>query len=312
MRLTYLTILILTGLYLIGCNQRITGSSGDRDTTDSQSLVNKIGSDQTFEIATWNIENYPQAGETTVSLVKTIIKDLDVDMLGVEEIASVSSFNRMLDDMPGWKGVLSEDVYSSGSYQKTGIIYKSSFISVRQVKNIFTDDGYAFPRPPLAAYVEVKDLQGVKFDFNLIVLHLKAKSGESNEARRRSACEKLKDYIDQEIQSGADPDFIVLGDWNDQLNDPDSLNVFKVFLDDTADYTFLTAGLRNQYSYISNAYKSLIDNILITADVRTEYDRGQTQVLYLDDSIKNFSKTVSDHRPVAAIFKGISLQLPVQ
>jgi len=307
-----LTLLIITGILFLSCNQRITGDENNDDNLQEQTLVAKVGSDQTFEIATWNIENYPQAGETTVSLVKSIIEDLDVDMLGVEEITSVSSFERMLADMPGWKGVLSSDTYYNGSYQKTGIIYKSSFISIRNVKNIFTDDEYAFPRPPLAAYVEVKDVQGIKFDFNLIVLHLKAKSGESNEARRDSACVKLKAYIDQEIQSGADPDFIVLGDWNDQLSDPDSQNVFQVFLDDTTDYTFLTANLSKQYSYIHNVYKSLIDHILITADARQEYNAGSTKVLYLDDAISNFRETVSDHRPVVAVFKGISLQLPVQ
>jgi predicted extracellular nuclease len=227
----------------------------------------------------------------------------------VQEIASVHSFNSLLDSLPGWKGVLSDDTYGDGSYQKTGVLYKSSFISLSSVKNIFTSDGYAFPRPPLSAFVKIKDLDGTKLDFTIIVLHLKAMSGEENEARRRSACEKLKAYIDAEISAGADPDFVVLGDWNDILTDPDSLNVFQVFLDDTAGYKFLTHSISGRYSYISNSYRSLIDHIMITGSTKNYFQNGFTDVLYLDDEFLQYRSFVSDHRPVMARFEGFTLNL---
>ena len=312
MRLTRIVLTLSLSLLLtLACSKRITNlpPEDNHGNTNVHKLVNRVGDSTRFEIGTWNIEWFPKEGNTTVSDVKTIIQNLDIDMFAVEEISNVSAFNRLLDSLPGWDGKLSGDTYSNGTYQKTGILYKTAFISLSNVHNIFTDDYYAFPRPPLTAYVEIRDTRGEPFNFNLIVLHLKAKSGDENEARRRSACEKLKQYIDLEISNGADADFVVLGDWNDQLNDPPDRNVFTAFLDDSSEYTFLTKGLSGQYSYISNSYKSLIDNILITNDALSEYGSGKTEVLYLDSEYSPYLYEVSDHRPVVSIFKGFRLYL---
>lgn len=307
-KIYYLASLILITVFFTNCNRRVVDANNDQQENPTV-LVSRVGQTDRFEIATWNIENFPKASTQTIDDVAQIIKDLDIDLFGVEEIASVRSFNDMMAELPGWKSVLSNDTYSNGAYQKTGILYKSDFISVSNVKNIFEDDWYAFPRPPLEAYVTVKDLEGIKFDFNIIVLHLKAKGGKDNEARRKSACEKLSEYIKNEISAGADPDFIVLGDWNDQLNDPPETNVFTSFLNDPNLFLFLTLNIKNQYSYISSTYKSLIDHILITQDAEQEYGQGTSKVLYLDQEYLSYVSNVSDHRPVMARFNGFTLKL---
>ncbi len=270
--------------------------------------LQKFGAANTFEIATWNIENFPQKDDYTIEALKLAIEQIDVDFIAVQEIASVTDFNKLIAELDGWSGGYSSDVYSSGSYQKTGYLYKTSMISVSDVHNIFENDGYAFPRPPLMLYVSVKDKSGTPFDFNMIVLHLKAMGGEDNEARRRAAADSLKNFIDMEISAGADADFIVLGDWNDHLTDDEADNIFQVFLDDSAHYEFLTASLKGQYSYISDRYPtSLIDHILITVDAENEYGSGLTKVLYLDEEYKEYPEYISDHRPVAAKFEGFTL-----
>ncbi len=296
-------------LFFVQCSRRVLDGDSQNNQADSTSLVANYGQTEYFEIATWNIENFPKAGTQTVNDVAQIIKDLDLDLIGVQEIASVSSFNQLLKQLPGWQGVLSSDTYGNGNYQKTGILYKTDFISVGSIKNILENDGYAFPRPPLEAYVQIKDLDSVKFDFNLIVLHLKAKGGSDNENRRRAAINELKQFITNEIAKGADPDFVVLGDWNDVLNDPDSLNVFLPLLNEPEMFIFLTAALSGQYSYINNIYKSLIDHIMITKDAQPEYGQGECNVLYLDQEYYSYPNNVSDHRPVMARFKGFKLNL---
>jgi len=303
-------IFILTSiLVLVSCIEKITDpDNSDNDSTETK-LVQKVGSDASFEIMTWNIENFPLSGATTVNNVKTIIRNLDVDFIAVQEIGSISSFNTLLDSLAGWNGALSSDSYGTW-YQKTGFIYKSEFISISNVKNIFDgpDDWYAFPRPPLTGYVEIKDAGGTKFNFHIIVLHLKASGGDDNEARREAACEDLKVYIDAEIAAGADPDFMVLGDWNDEITDSADRNVFNSFLDNPAQYSFLTSGMSGKYSYISTTYRSLIDHILISENIKQAYGNGNTDVLYLDSEFRKYPSEVSDHRPVVAIFDGFMIE----
>lgn len=295
------------------CNDRITDPQIKTDKPDS-ALVKRYGQTDHFEIATWNIENFPSQGKTTINTLSILINNIDIDLIAVEEIANVSAFDSLLAKLPGWQGLYSPDEYSPGNYQKTGIIYKSSFISVSGVTSINVNErtennDWAFPRPPLTGYVQIRDKTGIVFDFNLIVLHMKAYSTPDEIAQRKLACQLLHDYIKEEIANGADPDFIALGDWNDQLEDSRSTNVFLSFLDDSLNFTFLTRDITDEESYIFAPYQSLIDQILITNDCLTEYGNGETSVLYLDEEYKDYPQVISDHRPVMAAFKGITLDL---
>jgi endonuclease/exonuclease/phosphatase family metal-dependent hydrolase len=305
-KLLKILIITITLLFISACEKPNIPPESPADIE-----VTKFGMESRFEIATWNIENFPLKDEQTIAALKTVIEKIDVDFIAVQEIASVSDFNSLLNMLPGWSGGYSSDVYSSGNYQKTGYLYKTAMISVSDVHNIFENDSYVFPRPPLMLYVSIKDRSGTPFDFNLIVMHLKAMGGEANETRRRAAIDTLKYFIDSEIAAGADADFIVLGDWNDHLSDDRVHNVFQKMLDDSLNYQFLTQSLQDQYTYISTRYpKSLIDHILITSDVKTEYGKGLTKVLYLDDEYEDYKEFISDHRPVVVKFNGFYVDMP--
>ncbi len=295
---------LISLIFLFSCNERITTGDDGGFTP----VITPVGDSTSFEMATWNLAFFPQQGMATINATKDIIRGLGVDMYGVEEIADIDAFNQLVDSLDGWKGILSDDTYSDGSYQKTGLLYNARFITVSGAHSIFTNDSYAFPRPPLQAYVEVKDAEGLKYNFNAIVLHLKARGGADNEARRKAACDKLEAYIREQIANGADADFVVLGDWNDQVSDPQDTNVFNAFLSKTDQYRFLTQGL-TESSYISTTYASLIDHIMITSDSEGEYDGGVTEVRYLDNDIPNFRSVVSDHRPVISYFRGFKIIL---
>lgn len=288
---------VFTGLLIIGfffsCNSRIN----DPVNENNDPIVKPVGLKNYFEIATWNIEFFPKNGTKTINLVKDIIRDLDIDMIAVQEIASISSFNILLDSLDGWKGILSADEYSNGSYQKTGILYKSDFISVSSVHNIFLNDPDPFPRPPLSAFVEIKDVNGKQYDFSIIVLHLKAFGDDPSEERRRKAIVKLEDFISKEIENGADPDFIVIGDWNDRVSDTGSNNVFLPFLDNPG-----------QYFFITDTLKTAIDHILITSDSWGEFGDGEIERLdQLTQLGFNYDELVSDHLPIMARFKGFNI-----
>ena len=142
------------------------------------------------------------------------------------------------------------------------------------------------------------------FDFRLIIVHLKAYSDASSQARREAAIQDLKDYIDTELAKGGEEDFILTGDFNDHLEDAEADNVFQVMLDDPNTYTFLTLPLAGvQGSYIGLNEPNLIDHFCVTSDALDEYGtNGNAAVLYLDNQNNSYESTVSDHRPVLAQF----------
>lgn len=292
-------LLILILLLFGGCGQNNPLGGGD-DPGDEDAL--HFGGEHTLEIATWNIENFPKKGGTTIEKVRYIIEESDIDMIAVQEIADTHSFRELVAQLPEYNGLYSQDYYDQGNYQKTGLIYKKTMITIKSQSQLFPDNDWAFPRPPLLLEVEAEKGDSL-FDFNLINIHLKAFGGDDNLERRREAAESLKTYMDERIATETEKDYIVVGDWNDEIDDPPEENAFTVFLDDSTGYKFLTEELAGNYYYASYpSYGSLIDHILISADCMEEYEGGTTTTLRLDDYIIDYFDTVSDHRPVMATF----------
>ena len=76
-----------------------------------------VGRCDTLEIATWNIRNFPMDTGTLERLV-TLIRQMDVDLIAVQEIARVSAFNELVSRLPGFAGVLSPTSTSGASIKK--------------------------------------------------------------------------------------------------------------------------------------------------------------------------------------------------
>lgn len=261
--------------------------------------VRARGTDTTFEITTWNIENFPKAGTATLAALRSIIPRLQIDLFAVQEIADTIAFQDLVASLAGYSGIYSADDYGS-FYQKTGVIYRRDLLTVGSVRQLFWNND-SVTRPPLSVQAVV-NLNGQVFDFELVVVHLKAGGSEADRAERRATCRLLKGYIDARLQGGGEQDFVVAGDWNDNLNDPPAQNSFQVFLDDTVNYRFLTAPLVGNSRYASYIGGSLIDHVMVTRDALDEYGTGWTETLRLDDEVVGYIGEVSDHRPVMAAF----------
>ncbi len=266
------------------------------------SAVARRGSDTTLEIATWNIQNFPKQGDETINKLRAMMVRLDIDLYAIQEIEDTLAFSRFVDGLDGYEGLYSQDDYGS-FYQKTGVVYRSDIITVSDVRQLFWWHD-SVTRPPLEMVVSAS-LGGGTFEFKLIVLHFKAGWGDDDRALRAASCRLLKEYLDDELEHGSEREFVVVGDWNDLLDDPPEVNVFAPFLDDTLDYRFLTWPLRGSSrhgSYIGGSSSSLIDHLMVTSAVLDEYEGGTTMTLRLDDEVGQYENVVSDHRPVMACF----------
>ena len=132
-----------------------------------------------FEIATWNIENFPRADILSTVHAGEIIDRLDVDIIGVQEISSIPDFRKLVKEADGYDGVISKHRYNSDRAQKPGFIYKRSEMKLLEAKQIFRNNRFAFPRPPLFARFErINKIDGLPQTFTAISVHLKAMGDE--------------------------------------------------------------------------------------------------------------------------------------
>jgi endonuclease/exonuclease/phosphatase family metal-dependent hydrolase len=261
-----------------------------------------LGSAATLEILTWNLHNFPST-DTTAAEVAALTLAMDVDLVALQEIADVTAFAQILAALPGYEGVTSPDQYSAGEYQKTGFLYRTDGLRLTRTESLFAGDDYAFPRPPLAGHFALQHEDGSETPLLVIVAHLKASPGETNEARRRAACAALKAHVDALLAQEPGSDVAIVGDLNDLLTDAPADNVFTVFTDDPEDYTILSAPLAaaGEFSYIP--YRHLYDHLIAVRPFADRFFAEATAAvpLELTDLAFDYEEVISDHRPVVAV-----------
>lgn len=271
----------------------------DKDTTPDVADV-PLAPVAPLRVATWNIEKFPKSSKT-LTRVAGLVKSLDFDVLAIQEIADVVAFEGLVAALPGYEGVVNDD---DGNWLRVGLIYKTSRVSMAWSATEFQNDGWAFPRPPLiASLAALREDGSTAFDFIAVVLHLKAQIDPESEGRRREACQKLDNWLGQQMAFGTERDYVLLGDWNDSISDSADKNVFSALLDKTDNYAFLTsaAAQAGDISYLP--FPGLIDHIMITEDALDELNGGVTQVLRLEQTEANYEFEVSDHLPVVTTFE---------
>lgn len=254
----------------------------------------KFGTDTTFDVITWNIEHFPQAGVTTVDDVKNIIKNLNVEVIAIQEIEDTAAFTKMVNELEGYDGF-----YGNWYYIACGYIYKSDVVTVNNKEELFHGDFKIFPRP---AYLFDVNYNGERF--YILNNHFKCCSG--SEDRRSAACAQLKEYIDNNLP---DENVIVLGDLNDEI--VDSINVFQNFIDDKENFFFADMAVAQSDSeyWSYESWPSHLDHILITNELFEHTPNATT--IQLDDYFSPtsyYKDSISDHLPVGI---NISLSAPL-
>ncbi len=260
-----------------------------------------VGEEQTLEVMTWNIQNFPKS-EFAIDYAAEIINAIDPDVIGLQEMESDSAFFcliKQLNDLDkhNWSGYRANRNYWK---QELAFIYKTDLIGVDKIYEIFYGDYKPFPRSPLVMEFTYNDQKIVIIDN-----HFKARIGAKNEARRRDAVDKLDEYI---LENYPDANVIVLGDMNDQLVDEDTENVFTTFLEKPAEYKFVDLEIAQNdsadWSYPYYKYRGHIDHILISNELYDEFEKSDSFVKvvtigkFMEGGDDARYKYIGDHRPV--------------
>lgn len=268
-----------------------------------------FGTDQTFEIVTWNIEHFPKNLSVTVEYAAQIIRGLSAEIYALQEIESNSYFEDLIETLNNNDNENTWSSYratSASYYVNLAYIYKTNIIQISDIYEIYASYDYSreFPRRPL-----MMEMQWNGTDVYVINNHLKAMGdgyldlGDEwdEETRRYDACNLLDEYISQNLP---DENVIVLGDMNDELTDSPSNNVFISFLTD--EYNFadmeIAEGSSVYWSYPS--WPSHLDHILITNELFDEFILEDSDIqtlsidVFLDGGWSEYDSNISDHRPV--------------
>ena len=279
-------------------------------TSFTQSLDDlSFGSDNSFEVVTWNIENFPKNEPATLQYVLAIIEAMDADIIAIQEIQNYP----VLDDLDTF---LEDYTSYSQSLDRAGLVflYKHDAVQLNSAYELFTQapEWNNFPRFPMVIEVTYANQ-----DFVIINNHYKCCGNGlldlddpwDQETRRYTANLLLKQYIDTNLPNDA---VFVVGDLNDILTDPEIHNVFTPFLNDPESYLFadmdIAQGSVSNWSFPN--WPSHLDHILITNELFELYAMpgAGTQTImvdsYLQGGFNEYDQNVSDHRPV-----GISLPL---
>lgn len=271
-----------------------------------------FGTENSLEIVTWNIEQFPKNDETTINYVINIIEALDVDLLAIQEVNDIDAFNQMMDDLNAYEGYLESLFFAGLAY-----IYKPEVIQINDIYEIYTSSEYwnYFPRSPMVIDFNY-------YDERIIVINnhfkccgdgfLDIANNTDEETRRYFASFLLKEYIDTYL---VDENVVLLGDLNDDLVDATQDNVFQMILDDPENYLFadydIAAGSSADWSFPS--WPSHLDHISITNELFDDFEEvnSEIQTIKIDEFLpggwSEYEANVSDHRPVGLKLSNSSL-----
>ncbi len=260
----------------------------------------QFGADSTFEIMTWNLENFPKSNKT-IDYVYNILCSLDIDIIALQEIESITDFNSLRDSLGGWSGYCS----NSAAYDiNLAYLYKTDVISMETIYEILQSEYLPLPRSPLV----------MKCTWNSIPLiiinnHLKCCGNGiieddpyDEEHRRQDASILLEEYINQNF---ALDNIILLGDLNDEIAEVESKNVFWNFIEnDNFHFADIRIAEGNSDNWSYPSYPSHIDHILITNELFDEFGNVASEIetirvdKYLDNGWSEYDSYISDHLPV--------------
>lgn len=268
------------------------------------------------------------------NVAKTMIK-LDADVYAVQEVSNDDAMDELIRQISVGGKTFSKVTSPSWSYsfnaadpnfpaQKLVVIYNTKTATVTKDRVMFKDfyDGlragtetlvnypgtnanfFSSGRLPYMVQIET-NIGGVKKLINLVDLHARANSGSdiSKYNMRKYDAQVLKDSLDRYY---ANSSLIILGDYNDDVKasvvtpNPSS---YKMFVDDTANYTALTLDISKAgaFSFLSSG--GFLDHIMISNELNSEYIPNSIAVYDPRSDINNYVNTTSDHGPVIARFE---------
>lgn len=264
---------------------------------------------ETIDVGSWNVEWFgsledgPMDEALQQRNVKNLIKQTNLDLLGLVEVVSEDAFKQLLAGLPAYDGLLVTDprvangaaFYYPGE-QKVALLFKRRF-TVDSARLVVTEQNYAWAgRPPMEVRLSFTE-DGAPRTLVVIVAHFKAMANYDGYTRRTTAANALKYYLDRELSNRW---VLTIGDFNDDIDVSTyqrKTSPFAPFVDD-ADYRFTTDSLSAAGTSTTASFSSTIDHHLATASLARRFVDGSAKVLEPEAWVSGYATNTSDHYPV--------------
>ena len=100
-----------------GCGTSSTTRVVDPTPPDTLFTELSFGTPETFDVVTWNIENFTNDQDADpnerIRHVIDAVRALDADVIARQEIVSNLSFQSVLEELPGWDGFRADQYWGS-------------------------------------------------------------------------------------------------------------------------------------------------------------------------------------------------------
>ena len=254
----------------------------------------------TANIAAWNLEGFKGVSAARTKRQIEGLTMMDAEVIALVEINPIENLEKIKKGLAKNGVEYESQIIPQKGKLHTGVIYKKGIEANNPRLIDGTDLGDENKRKAFAV-----DLKIGKFDFTLIVVHLKSGRDLPDQKIRDEQAKVIFSYIEQ-LRSRKREDIILTGDFN-MVPGQDISNFHHLGGDDVLDFVS-SWDLQERFSHILDTGRAnLLDGFAITRTFSKEYIRGSLRLFpmhwSLDIGRDRYKKTVSDHLPFMATFR---------
>lgn len=254
----------------------------------------------TARLAAWNLAGFGEIPPSRLERQIEALALLDAEVVALVEINPITVIETLRQGLAD-KGVeYGAMVLPQANDLHIGVLFKDGVVARNPRLLDGSDLGDARRRKAFLI-----DMQVGRFDFLLMVVHLKSGRGSSDQQIRDEQAKVIGRFITEQRRQSRE-DIILAGDFN-MIPGEDVSNFHHLGGDDLMN--FLSSwDLQDRFSHILEAGRAnLLDGFAISRTFSTEYIRGSLRVFpmhwAMDMGRERFRETVSDHLPFVASFR---------
>ena len=254
----------------------------------------------TANIAAWNLSGFHPIPDNRIERQVEGLVLLDAEVIALVEIHPLSVIEKLQQGLQAKGANYEYAILKQENNLNIGVLYKQGISATNPRFIEGSDLGDSNRRKAF-----VVDMKVGRFDFQMIVVHLKSGRSATSQQIRDAQARVIGEYITQ-LRENSREDILLVGDFN-MIPGQDVSNFHHLGGDDLMDF-ISSWDLQARYSHILEAGRSnLLDGFAISRTYSTEYIRGSLRLFQMHWSMdigrERYRETVSDHLPFVATFR---------